>query len=304
MEPVDPEVSALAPVAPEPPGVDALVQRAELLIERRRWREAESLLREALAIEPEHATVLIELARTRCAQDDNGEALRLVRGVLARDPSHVEARYLLFHVLMDQNEAAEAESVILALIREWPGAPGFYTAYARLMLRALQVDKARGLVAEALRLAPDSRDALQVAALCDLVDGRRGDQAAMRRLLVEDPGSRETLSLVVNALIDQGRLREAQRLSKELLRAQPDDPFALARVKALAGDTHWALLPLWPMQRWGWTASIGMWIGAVAIGRLLERQAPEWAGTFWICWLVYAIYSWVAPTLVSRLTAR
>ncbi|WP_431100953.1 tetratricopeptide repeat protein [Roseateles noduli] len=304
MEPVDPDVSALRPATQEPLGVEALIERAELLIERRRWREAETVLRQGLALEPEDLTLLTELARTRFAQNDNDEALHLVRGVLAKDPSHFEGRYLLFHVLADMDEAAEAEAVILALIREFPGAPGFYTSYARLMLRALQVDKARGLVAEALRLAPDSHGALQAAALCDLVDGRRGDTAAMRRLLVEDPGSRETLSLVINALIDRGRIREAYRLSKELLRAQPDDPFALQRVKALAGEAHWALRPLWPLQRWGWQASVGLWVAAVAIGRLLERQAPEWAATFWICWLVYAVYSWIAPPLVRRLAAR
>lgn len=304
MEPTDSRLSDAPASAQQPPGVVELLERAELLIERRRWREAETVLRQALALEPEHAGLLTELARTRFSQDDNFEAERLLREVLAKDPSHLEARYLLFHVFVDMDEVVEAESVILALLRESPGMPGFYVAYARLMLRALELDKARALTTEALRLEPNRHETLHMAALCDLVEGRRGDTAALRRLLVEDPGSRATLSLVINALIERGQVREAYRLSKQMLRAQPDDPFALARVKALAGDAHWALRPLWPLQRWGWTGAVAMWVGAVAIGRVLERVAPVWADLFWTCWLIYAIYSWVAPPLVRRLAAR
>lgn len=301
---MDTDPQGLSPQTPAPPDVDTLLERAQLLMERRRWREAEAVLREALAIEPDHLDVITELARTQYMLDHNQEALRLVQGVVAKAPTHVEARYLMFNVLVGMEQSADAEPLILGLIKDYPGAATFYVAYARLMLRALQIEKARGLVAEALRLAPDSHDALRAAALCDLVDGRGGDAEAMRRLLTEDPNSRETLSLVINALIDEGRLREAHRLAKALLRAQPDDAFALQRVKVLARESHWALVPLWPVQRWGWTGSIAMWVAALAIGRVLERTAPEWAGTFWICWLVYAVYSWIAPPLVRRLAAR
>ena len=310
MDPIDPtstadaDATGLRPAGAAPPDIDALLERAHLLIERRRWREAEAVLRQGLAVEPSHPDLLTELARTLYAQDESGEARLLLSDVLAKEPTHLQARYLMFNVLLDLGEQTEAEPVILGLIRDYPGSPDFLSAYARLMLRALQIDKARGLVAEALRLAPDDHGTLRTAALCDLVDGRRGDTEAMRRLLAEDPGSRETLSLVISALVERGRLREARRLAKELLRAQPDDPYALARVQSLAGDTHWALLPLWPLQRWGWTGSIAIWLGAVAFGRWLERAAPEWAEPFWICWLTYAIYSWVAPPVVRWLARR
>ncbi|WP_158218933.1 tetratricopeptide repeat protein [Roseateles aquatilis] len=294
-----------------PPDARQLLARAEELIERRRWKSAEEVLREGLKLEPDNLDLLTELARTRYAQDDELAALQLLRDVMAKQPSHFEGRYLLFHVLTSVGELAEAEAVIIELIRECPGAPGFYASYARLMLRTLNFDKARGLIAEALRLAPDSRDVLQVAALCDLVVGRSGrsggtagDANALRRLLIDAPDSRATLHLVINALIEQGRLREAYRLSKDLLRSQPDDPFALGRVRALAGEVHWAMRPLWPLQRWGWHAAVALWISGIAISRGLEKWAPDWTGLFLAVWLGYVVYSWVVPPLVRRWAAR
>ena len=304
MGPFDPQDPTSAHGGAQPPDVETLLDRASVMIERSRWAEAERLLGEGLALDPRHPDLMTELARVRYLQDAYTEALHLLRGVLAQEPSHLEARHLLSMTLSALEQFPEAEAVILQLLRDYPGSATFLATYARLMLRTLQVDKARALVAEALRRDPDNRSAIHAAALSDIVEGPGSGNSALQRLLKEHPDSHTTLSLVIGSMLQQGQVREAHRLSKDVLRASPDDPDALQRVKLLARESHWALIPLWPLQRWGWPGAVGCWAGAIAIGRLVDVRAPEWSDTFWLAWLAYAAYSWIAPPLVRHFTAR
>ncbi|MEJ0038471.1 MAG: hypothetical protein WDO68_20730 [Gammaproteobacteria bacterium] len=73
------------------------------------------------------------------------------------------------------------------------------------------------------------------------------------------------------ALTQQGRNREALRIAQELLRNQPDNPHYLSLVRELKMQTHWTMLPLYPMQRWGWggaaAVSVAGIIGVRALGQ-------------------------------------
>jgi len=169
------------------------------------------------------------------------------------------------------------------------------------MLRALMFPKARALALEALRRDPDSDDALRASALCDIVE-RPGanDSVALARLVASNPDDMYTMRLVVAALANASRDREAHALARELLRLQPDDPGLLELVRALRAQTHWSLLPLWPMLRWGWYGSIAMWIAALALLQTLRQVAPGAVGWVTLFLVVYIAYSWVWPPLLRR----
>ncbi len=53
--------------------------------------------------------------------------------------------------------------------------------------------------------------------------------------------------------------------------------------------------PLWPLQKWGWGASVVMWLGGIVVIRALAKSAPDIAGPVAWVWLGYALYSWVWP---------
>jgi hypothetical protein len=91
----------------------------------------------------------------------------------------------------------------------------------------------------------------------------------LRRLLAQYPEDRHTLSLVVTALIQSGDHRSALRGARELLRSQPNDPHWLSLVQVLSVQNHWSMLPLWPLQRFGWGASVALWLGGVVAVRVL-----------------------------------
>jgi tetratricopeptide (TPR) repeat protein len=286
-----------------PPDLPSQRFRASELLDRRRVAAARSLLAKALGEHPGDAGLLYELARADYLEDRHDDARAALGQVLATDPDDADARFLLFWVALDRGlpaELVEAEDLILGLLRQYPQRAAYFAAYARLMLRTLHFDKAAALCQEALRLAPGDTDCLRAQALCNLVHGRRGaDNGALVQLIAADPQDLATLRLVVAALNASGRSREALRLARELLRAQPDDPHLLNYVREMHRLNHFSMLPLYPLQRWGLMASVALWAGAVAGGMLVREHAPQYGGLFTTVVLGYVVYSWVWPPLLN-----
>ncbi len=289
----------------EPPDADRIALQASALLDRRRFAQARALLAGALPQAPDHQGLLFELGRADVLEDRHDSARDTLGRLLQLSPSHIGARLLLFIAEMESNRLAEAEVLILGLLREAPQQGEFYAHYARLMLRALLFDKASALADEGLRFAPQSDTCLRARVLCDLVlQGSRVDSAALQRLVAGDPHDLHTLRLVVAALAQAGRNGEALKLARTLLRADPTDAGLLQLVQSLRMITHWSMWPLWPLQRWGWGASIALWAIMLVGVRVIDRVAPGWSGPVSLLLLAYVIYSWVWPPLFRRWMLR
>jgi tetratricopeptide (TPR) repeat protein len=281
------------------------VAQVDGLIERRRVAQARTLLERSLAQHPEHVELLLRGALLDHLQDDEEAARRTLQSVLAKEPDHAGARRLLFSVLLELGHLEEAEQVILGLLHDHPESPPLFASYALLMLRTLHLDKAQRLAREGLRLDPEDAECLFALALCELVESPSDNaSAALPELLHQSPEHAQTLWLLSASLRQQGRLRAALRVAQELLRSEPDSPPYLALVRELRLATHWSLLPLYPMLRWGWAGSALVWGGAVLMLAVARRLPPVAAATLLVLWLAYVIYSWTWPALLRRRLAR
>lgn len=290
------------PASPAEPDAWQLSLQADELLDRRRLPQARQVLAQGLRQAPEHLGLLLASARADYIEDRYARARDTLAHALRVAPAHPHARWLLFLVEMHDGRHVEAEELVLGLLHESPDVPAYYAGYSRLMLHALHFRKAGALADEALRLAPNDEEALRSRVLCDLVERRRGavDQQALVRLLAAHPDEVQTLRLVVVALIQAERVREARALARELLRAQPDDPWLLDLLRNLQVHTHWSLWPLWPLQRWGWYGAIGFWVLSLLLLQVLGRVAPAAAGPVQWTILAYALYSWIWPPLLRR----
>ena len=99
--------------------------------------------------------------------------------------------------------------------------------------------------------------------------------------------------------------KEALRISQEVLRQQPDSQPVVDLVIALKTASHWTMVPLRPIQKWGWGGSIGIWFVVVLLLRGL-RDTPYEAVTTPIAlvFLAYVLYSWIWPPILKRWMAR
>lgn len=284
----------------EGPSPETVVGQVAALMERKRFAQARALLRPALASEPNHARLLLQSAWIDYLDDCEDEAMHTVRQVLTSEPDNESARLLYFHLLMHEERHVEAEQTIIGLLREFPEHASYYGQYADLMLRTLNLQKAHQLAVEGLKYESDDASCLAVLTICDFIAGRSAGPA-LQQLLVRHPESTQTLVLVVVALQTRGQTREAKRVAQELVRSHPDNEGLVDMARQLNIATHWSLLPLWPLQRWGWGASFAIWILFLIGSRALSSMDPVLGGTFTVLGLIYVVYSWVWPPLLRRL---
>jgi len=281
---------------------EQVMHQVEVLLERRRTSQARALLKPALAAHPDHSGLLLQSAWTDYLEDRNDEALTTVRQVLLAEPKDQSARLLYFELLLERGDNAEAERAIIELLRDYPEHAHYYGRYAQLMLKTLNIEKSQQLALEGLKYDPDSVECLAAQTICDFIE-RPGSTTSqgLQQLLVRHPQSLRTLLLVVVALEQRGDRGEALSIARELLRAQPDNEGIVDMVKQLRLVTHWSMLPLWPVVRFGWAGSVAIWLLAAVGLSTLRRSDAELAGTIGLVLLAYVAYSWIWPPILKRL---
>lgn len=283
----------------------AELQQVDLLLDVRRTATARERLSALLRRDPNDVEVLVRLARAEHLDDDEEQALEHVERALASDPTHEGARFLRASILCESKRYAEAEEMLLGLLRENPRDADYLAAYARVMLLALELDKAGRLAQEAIRLEPENQHALLVHGLIASVRGRDEEaQATLTTLLASDPESTQVVWLLFHMLITARRYREAERVGQQLLRLDPTDESIVDALVELRVANHWAAWPLYPLLRWGWAASAALWFVAIVGGRALVRWNPTVGMTFLGAYVILVIYSWTYQPIFKRWVRR
>lgn len=284
-------------------GRHELIQQAWGLLERRRFDHARRVIGEGLRRFPNDDEVLLLAANLDWIEDRLDAARDTLQQLLRSDPEHYGARALLAKVLRERKDFAAAERLWVELLQDEPEHADWYAEYAQVMLDTLHVEKARALAAEGLRHDPENPGCLFVHALTDVIASPSGRSESLVTLVREHPDHTRAAVALVVSLSQQRRNREALRIAQELLRADPARQDLVELVRELKASTHWSMLPLYPMQRWGWGGAVAVWVGGAFLLLPLARQflSPGAAGVVVGLWLGYVVYSWVWPSAIRRL---
>lgn len=286
-------------------GHKAAVAELAALLDRRRLAAARSVLAKALPKYPDSPTLLQYSAWVDWMEDRLDDALTTIGRILELDPGSYSARFLLARIRTEQQRLAEAEAAAIDLLKDFPEEPALYALYARIMLLSFNIEKAERLAAEALKRDPRHEDALNVHVLCGFISSPgREQRERLHKLLAEHPDQTDSIVRLVQSLIDDGKTRQAYELSRELVRSNPDNEGIVQLATSLRRVSHWSMFPLWPMQKWGWGASIGLWLAVLILlkSELLAGTPLEaWEGRIALLFLGYVVYSWVWPPLLGRL---
>ena len=109
----------------------------------------------------------------------------------------------------------------------------------------------------------------------------------------------------LSELLTQRRHREALALAEELRQQYPENTELADLVTELRATNHWSMLPLWPMNRFGWVGAVVIW-GAAIVGLQLARSTggSGLSGALGGAVLVYIIYSWWWPGTLKKMLRR
>lgn len=218
------------------------------------------------------------------ALDRNDDAREAAERGLAIAPNDVD---LLLTVATAQawlGDVAAAERSLLHAIERVPGSPGLLATYARVLLMAGYVERARELAERALSIDPHGEfpwtARLEVAYLARERDFAQLVQAALQT------NPRHQLANVLHGELRErrGDYETSARVWSELARDDPGEEVLAVEARRRRGLLHWSMRPARFISRWPWltvaayvTAAVVLRIPGVVLLFVYLQLAPLWA---------------------------
>ncbi|MEZ4400839.1 MAG: tetratricopeptide repeat protein [Kofleriaceae bacterium] len=293
---------------------DNLFTRADAARLRGDNRTALDLLREALAIDPDHARahallalVLVDARRPHGARIEAGLAL-------AADPDEPFAHLAMATVAFAERRLADAWLHLTPVLTDDTVAVDATLLAAEL--RDLEGDTAAAseLLDRARALAPD---AARVLARCAIHARYRGDHAAARRhaddALAAGPDNSQAHLAAGWVALDAGAVDAAEAHVRSALASDADDHDGLTLLSAIKARRSLWLGLWWRWNTWltarsdagrvgmllGWYLGAQLlMIGGAALGWTTVESVLGWV------WIAFCAYTWIAPGRFRRMVDR
>ena len=131
---------------------------AYVLIKRKQYPEAETLLRAALQTSPDDTALTAQLATVLAAQD-KAEALPLFQKLHQENPKSEAITRMLAAVLDDAGDEVGADKLYVALLATSPNDPAMLVAHGQCLTHQLKFAEAFAAFDKATRLDPKNPDA-------------------------------------------------------------------------------------------------------------------------------------------------
>jgi predicted Zn-dependent protease len=130
---------------------------AHILIARKKYPEAETLLRAALEQSPEDPALTAQLAAVLAAQD-KAEALPLLQKLHDAHPADAAIARMLAEVLAEAGDAAGSDLLYVGLLAASPNDPALLIDHGQNLIRQLKYAEAFSVFEKATHLDPASAD--------------------------------------------------------------------------------------------------------------------------------------------------
>ncbi len=196
--------------------------QAEFLLDARRYGDAEGLLREALAANPNDARAHALLSYALYYQDRNVEALREAEIAIGLDPGESLHHHLRAQALLSLERDGSALSAAQEALRLAPGNPAYHALVSRIFAKRKAWQKALAAAEQGLQLDPEHVQCLNLRALA-LTNLGQQDEArqTLATALARDPDNALTHANQGWALLHAGDHRRALEHLREALRLNP-----------------------------------------------------------------------------------
>jgi len=196
--------------------------QVEILLNTKRYTDAEEMLREALAAEPNSARAHALLSHALYAQDRNAAALHEAEVAIGLDPEQSSHHYLRARALLALERAGTAMSAIQEALRLKPDDPNYHALVARIHLKRKAWAKAQRAAEQGLQFDPEHVTCLNLRALALTNLGERQDaRQTLASALARDPNNALTHANQGWALLHANDHQGALEHFREALRLNP-----------------------------------------------------------------------------------
>ncbi len=217
--------SSMAAVTADPRLARAHFVHGQVLLALGRVDDAVSALAEAAQLDTLSGDPQLALARIYLARNQAAPALSLAQEAAERQPLNLQARVVLAKALMAGHDLDGAQRVIETLERSRQPTAAVHTTRAMLEVARKRPPAARRALERALALAPTDIDALSMLTTLGIGTNRSPDAVARVAAAAAQPQpSANLLLLAARTQAAAGNVKEAERLARQLLAAQPSSP--------------------------------------------------------------------------------
>jgi predicted Zn-dependent protease len=144
-------------LATDPDSAPANAGLAHILIARKQYPEAETLLRAALAKSPADPALTAQLAAVLAAQD-KAEALPLIQKLHDAHPEDAAITRILAEILADAGDPVGSDHLYNGLLKASPGDPELLIAHGQNLIRQLKYAEAFAVFNKATQFDPANPD--------------------------------------------------------------------------------------------------------------------------------------------------
>jgi tetratricopeptide (TPR) repeat protein len=285
------------------------IQRARLLMQQGRLRDAEKEIGFALRENPDDAEALLLLAECKVDGKHYDEAIRLLHNCIALEPDYHRNFYLLSFCHYRMNSRSEAVEYIRKAIALYPYASAYYGLYAYLMLDMRRYDEALAKANEGLAIYAEDLTCLnaRTQALFRLKNNEEAYETIKEALAV-NPEDDFTHTNVGWHYMEKGKHKTARQHFREALRINPNNTRAKQgykeSLKAKLAPYRWMLMfSLWLSSKskgTRWITIIAIWASVRLLSGLSNAAGANIIAYALIgLYLLFVIFSWVGASMAN-----
>jgi tetratricopeptide (TPR) repeat protein len=287
---------------------EQIIQRATLLIEHKRFEDAERELRLVLASDPNHpyALALIGLSRTELGKHD--EAIDYLKQALGQQPDNSYFLYLMGLVYLRKGKQKEAEKFLLSAISFDPHNADYFGVVALIKLQEVQWEEALTYANRGLQADPENLVCLNARSTALLKLNRKEESyQTIKEALHNDPHNSYTHANLGWGLLERGDHQQALESFREALKLDPENEHAKAGLVEALKARYWFYrvflkYVFWMTKKnskYQWVIVLGLWFGVRFLNSLSESN-PEiapFAKPIIYLYVAFALSTWLVDPL-------
>ncbi|MDB6133122.1 MAG: hypothetical protein JWM59_1365 [Verrucomicrobiales bacterium] len=282
---------------------NSLLLRASLLLERERYAEAEKLLRENLAVDPEDPQSMRLIGICQYGRDALAESLQTFDRAVALDPEDADLHVWRARVLLRLHRGAQAHQALDTaggLDSDLSGVP---STRASLFYQETKWPEAENAARAALALDGDDVNAQNILSHALMMQGRRQEsEDHIRSRLMRDPENELTHVAAGYAALRRGDHREGATHFAEALRLDPDNESARdglltsfrARSLVYRGFLAFSFRVAKLQMKYRQWLFIGAWLVYRIVVSALKPVSPALAMLVMVLYGLFVFWSYVA----------
>jgi len=286
------------------------LERAGLLLEQGRYRDAENQIKQILEQDPENDNALSMLGRCYVNNGEYDKGIEVINKAITIEPEIGYYHYLLGFANYHKNQHPEAINHLTKAIELDPYNPGYFGLMAFVYIDERNFNRGLFYADEGLSLDPNSISCLNARSMA-LNKLRRTDEAieTMQDALARHPDNELTHNSIGWNLLEKGKNKTALKHFREALRINPDNTSAKnglkESLKSKIPPYKWLLQFSFWVNNKGKNFRWGFGIALFIIIRVLVSLSKDENGfeNFGLiiagCYFIFVATSWIINPLAN-----